>query len=338
MSFWSHSPGPFWSHWFSSLWSCATNDICVLDQHVDKKQKYLIPIPGTRVTELLPSHAIDVELLLSKHYQTFPRSRIFLKADRIRDGILYDGWIGVGVFAGAKLIGCAFSRSLGSLFLKGETMSNVGLVDFFCVETGWRKKGIASLLLQELVKLTAKNRRIVHIFMKDGLPFGPLPPIWQSQFLWRKRGLPDESKEYIGEEGVATRSQIRVFTYAQHLPYEGSIGTVPSQLSGDSKLYGFCYRGYNVSLCITDTFHRSVPEGYKIGEILWILPHGNVPKEIQELAVEALVDTCNYEIVLMDATIPHQKKKGWQKDSPYGYYIFNYNPGQFINLRPYLVP
>ncbi len=90
-------------------------------------------------------------------------------------------------------------------------------------------------------------------------------------------------------------------------------------------------------LCITDTFHRSVPEGWKIGEIQWILPNGSVPREIQELAIEALVDTCKYEIVLMDATLPHQKDKGWQKDSAFGYYLFNYNPAHFFSLKPYFV-
>jgi hypothetical protein len=80
-----------------------------------------------------------------------------------------------------------------------------------------------------------------------------------------------------------------------------------------------------------------VPEGLKIGEVSWILPHGSVPLAIQQMAVEALVDTCGYEVLLMDTSIPHQTEKGWQKDAPYGYYLFNYNPGHFFSLKPYLI-
>ena len=118
---------------------------------------------------------------------------------------------------------------------------------------------------------------------------------------------------------------------------EGTVASIPQQLSGDSQIYSFTYRGHTMSLCVTDTFHRSVPEGWRIGEVSWILPHGNVPQTVQELAVEALVDNCEFEVLLMDASLPHQKTKGWQKDSLYGYYLFNYNPEHFFSMKPYFV-
>jgi hypothetical protein len=337
MSFWSHSPGPFWSHFFMSLFSCTEYDVGMLNAFLDKSPRKLVAPPGTRVQELTELNAVEIETLLHKHYQTFSKSKIFLTSQRIREGFLYDGWIGVGVYTGLKLIACCISRDLGTLQVKTNDIPRAGLVDFFCVETSWRKQGIASFLLQEFVMITAKKRRLVHIFQKEGLPLSPLPPVWQSQYIWRKKGLREQSADYIGKEGIATRTHIRSFNYTTVLPYENCIGSIPHQLTGDSELYSFNYKGYVVTLCITDTFHRSVPEGWRIGELSWILPHGEVPVNVQQLAVEALVDTSPYEILLMDATLPHQKEKGWQKDTPYGYYIFNYNPGHFFTLKPYFV-
>lgn len=337
MSFWSHSPGPYWLHLFSSLFSCWDHDVGMLNAFLDKSPRLVRSPPGTRLQEITELNANEIETLLHNHYQTFPRSKICLDAKRIREGFLYDNWIGVGIYTGIKLIGCCISRELGTLSVKSNDIPRVGLVDFFCVETSWRKKGVASFLLQEFVLLTAKKRRLVHIFQKEGLPLSPIPPIWQSQYLWRKRGLPGETTGYIGKEGIATRTHIRSFNYASAIPYASSISSIPHQLTGDSELYSFMYKGFTISLCLTNSFHRSVPEGWRIGEISWVLPHGDVPVKIQELAVEALVDNCDYEILLMDAAIPHQKEKGWQKDSPYGYYLFNYNPGQFFSLKPYFV-
>jgi GNAT superfamily N-acetyltransferase len=337
MSFWSHSPGPTWWHWFQSLNVCIEQDIGLLNDSLHRVPKLLKSPSGTRIHELTELNAKDVETLLNQHYQTFPRSKIFLSAQRIREGFLYDGWLGIGVYTGLKLIGCAISRDLGTLHVAGNEVPRTGLVDFFCVAESWRKKGIASLLLQELVILTAKKGRLVHVFQKEGLPISPLPPVWQSHYIWRMKGIVGEEKGYIGKEEIGTRSPIRSFNYAECIPYKGVIASVPNQLTGDSELYSFNYRGYTMNLCITDTFHRSVPEGWRIGEIQWILSNQQVPLEIQQLAIEALVDSSRYEVVLMDATLPHQKRRGWQKDSPYGYYLFNYNPGQFFSLKPHFV-
>jgi GNAT superfamily N-acetyltransferase len=309
----------------------------MLSNTQDKLARWIRLPSGTRVQELTELNAKEIELLLKHHYQTFPRAKLFLSDTRIREGFMYDNWIGVGVYTGLKLIGCVISRELGTITVNGNDMPRVGLVDFFCVETSWRKKGLASLLLQEFVITCAKKKRCIHIFCKEGLPISPLPPIWQSQYIWRKRGLPDESSYSIGKEGIATRSYVRSFNYTSYVPHKGCISSTPSQLTGDSELYSFNYKGYTLNLCITDTFHRSVPEGWKIGEILWVLPKNETPRNVVELAVEALVDNCKFDIVLMDATIPHNKTKGWQKDSPYGYYIYNYNPAHFFSLKPYFV-
>ena len=112
MSFWSHSPGPSWLHFLKSLFVCGDSDVGMLNVFLDKLPKLIAPVPGTRVQELTELNAKDLEDLLHNHYQTFPRSKLILSEKRIREGFLYDGWIGVGVFIGLKLVGCCISRDL----------------------------------------------------------------------------------------------------------------------------------------------------------------------------------------------------------------------------------
>lgn len=331
MSFWSISPGPHWSNYFKSFFYCKDTK-GILSTNLLTIPKVQIAPSGTTVRELTEHDSTAMEALLLRDYQTFPRSRIFLSAKRISEGFRFDSWIGVGVFVGKELIGCAVSRNLGSLQFR-TTVSKTGLVDFFCVAKLWRKRGLASLLLQELVIATAKKKRLVHLFQKEGLPLSPLPPIWQSQYIWRKKEKTNLGM-HLSKEAFSRHSQINTFDFVSSL--QNAFVFVPEQLTGDSEFYSFNYKGNIVFLCITDTFHRSVPDGGRIGEILWCVPKDTVPQEIQEIAVETLADSCQYDIVLMDIAIPHKKK--WEKDSPYGYYIFNYNPGEFFTLHPSFVP
>jgi GNAT superfamily N-acetyltransferase len=297
-----------------------------------------LQLPSTlRFTILDSSHAEAIKTLLYDDYQTFPRSRISLSHERIHRGFQQDGWIGCGVFEGSALVGCCISRKLGILRIHLDEFTNCGLVDFFCVKQSWRSKGIASFLLQELVYLTAKLGRLIHIFQKEGIPLSPMPPMWQSSYLWRQKESPTGGKEYIRSQGIAPHHLVPYFEHTSNIPYQNTVVNIPSYLTGDSELFAFHYKGFTVFLCLTDTFHLSVPEGWRIGELSWIVPVGTVPLEIQEAAVETLVDSCTYEIILLDQTIPHRKTKSWKKDSPYGYYLFNYNPGTFFKMKPYLV-
>jgi GNAT superfamily N-acetyltransferase len=337
MSFWDTSPGPFWSDVFKGWFSCTPPPRRPLCLSFEEKPRPLQLSSTLRFQRLDASHSEAIRALLYADYQTFPRSRISLSKERIHDGFQKDGWIGCGVFEETTLVGCCISRKLGILRIHLDEFTNCGLVDFFCVKASHRKQGIASFLLQELVHLTAKSGRLLHIFQKEGIPLSPVPPIWQSSYLWRQKETLSGGKEYLRPQGIAPHHIVPYFEHTSHIPYHNTIINIPQYLTGDSELFAFHYKGMVVFMCLTDTFHRSVPEGWRIGELSWIVPVGTVPQEIQEAAVETLVDSCSYEIVLLDQTIPHRKTKPWRKDSPYGYYLFNYNPGTFFKIKPYFI-
>ena len=320
-SFWKSSPGP---HWLDYLWSFIPffkPRSGVLDRNIVNRERN-IALPDDSYSIVLSADKNkEIEELLRDNYKMFEKSRIILRAERIRMGLLMDEWIGVGVMCASRerLIGCCFSRSIGRV--RGE---EAGVVDFFCVHEGWRSKGIASFMLQELVHLTASAGRLVHFFMKEGLPVSPLPPVWFSQYVCRKRGLPNEMGQYIYL--VSSNPPASLSAYG--------ITNMPRRVK-DSRIYGFIYNGHTVIMCLTDLFHRSVPQGLTMGEITWVYAP-DVPIEIQQMAVEAMVDHCVYDILFLDITLPRDTRKDWKEDSIYCWYMFNYHPGRFFNQHPQL--
>ena len=339
MSFWSEVPGPHWSHCIESFNPCAPVSYGVCQPQLQNKPKHC-SLPRTlRFVQLSHKYAQQLEALLKADYSIYSRCKISLSERRIHDGFLLDKWIGVGVLTiDKKLVGCCISRPLGRLKLSHETLHESGIVDYFCIHHAYRKQGIASAILEELVLRTANQGRAVHLFLKEGFPLWKLPPLYTSQYLSRKKGLPSESKDFLGSMGIGLHGPIQSYTHADYLPLRKFIANLPHQLTGDSELFSFSYKGHSVFLCMTDLHHRTVPEGHRIGELTWMLPQTvEVPVAIQRLAVETCIDSSRFEIVLLDKSIPHDSKQAWETDAPFSWYIYNYNPGTFFTTKPFLI-
>lgn len=330
MSFWDNSPGPTWTDFLKSISPFSKSVIPhILNHSLDSLPRILSCPTALTSIYLTAEHSEKVAALLKEEYQTFPKTRICITPARIRNGFMFDGWIGCGVLTeAAELVGCCISRSLGTLRISDHYIPETGLVDFFCVSKNYRKQGIASFLLQELVYETSKRHRFVHIFMKEGLPLSPLPPIWQSNYIVRKRSIPPSTKQYL--------TQIDDMRLISQFQISNGIGNTLPRHTGDSQLFLYSFKGSNVYMCLTDTFHRSIPEGEKLGEILWVhAKQIDTPTAILKEAVETLVDNGNYDLILMDSAWPHDIRNGWKKDTMYGWYLFNCHPGSFFGLKPH---
>lgn len=338
MSYWKRSPGPHWSHFFQSLNPFASPQIGVLDSALAARPRLNGP-PGCSSVVLNAEHAGRIAALLQSDYVKFPRARITLSEERIRQGFQLDAWIGVGAIADkdGSLIGCVISRPIGHLLFQFSDIPDAGHVDFFCVAKTWRKKGIASFLLQELTHATAVAGRLVHSFQHEGGLVPALPPVWQGRFVWRKRGLPNEGAQYLRRIDISERYPLQDIIHLRHLKEE-HLRSRLHHMTGDSLLFLFQYRGFGFHICVTDTFHRSVPENWKIGEILWVLPHqATTPKLIQTFAIETFVDHAPFDILLMDSSYPHDGRKGWKKDAAFTWYLSNFNTGTYFGLQPYFI-
>ena len=340
MSFWKNTPGPTWWDCIESLNPCIQPIYGVCRSNLQKQVSSTLPKTLHRAS-LSAKHASLLETFLQKHFTIYSRCRISLSTQRIRQGFLQDGWIGVGVFTIEKtLIGCCISKPLGNMKFPHETLQEGGVVDYFCVHKDYRKQGIAESMLNELVRLTAEKERLVHIFLKEGFPLVSLPPLYTGQYIVRQKKKLEkeqEQKGHFSSMGIGTNIPIKEYLHTDFLPLTKFAANLPSQLNGDSELFGFNYKGHDVFLCMTDLHHRTVPEGYIVGELSWMLPKtAEVPLSIQRLAVETCVDASKFDIVLLDSTIPHDKK-AWRKDAAYSWYIFNYNPGSFFHVKPFWI-
>lgn len=326
MSFWQSSPGPFWYHWIHSLFEMK--QVSILDTRLQDRKK-LLKLPEGFQSKILEVNDTDLLIgLLRNHYVVFPKARCILSKEQCIRGFMKEGWLGIGVFNTKKeLIACSISRPLGDLEFSGSgVLKNCGIVDFLCVSTEFRRIKLSSFMLQELVDLTSSRGRMVHIFQKEGLPLSPLPPLWSSQYLWRKRShtmdtvlcRPCDSSilEHIRLNGLTVRNR--------------------TQQLGSSSLWTYTRKEGSVLLCLLDLHHRSVPEGYRMGEILWQLDlTEGITNELREKATEALVDQCEFDVLMIDSTVPHMEL--WQIDSPYSWYIFNCDPGNYFSTKPYWI-
>jgi hypothetical protein len=157
-----------------------------------------------------------------------------------------------------------------------------------------------------------EEKRYIHYFLKEGYPLFVLPPLYSSRYLYR---LKNEA-------------------------YHHSITPVKvlGSIYDESQTYVYINGVHEVRVCIVNHFHRSVPEGWKIGELFWIKPTKDAPLILQKEAVEAVIDYCDYELILMDYRIPHNTQYKWKRDSAYTWYIFNYNPGTFYTTKPMFQP
>jgi len=339
MSFWADSPGPTWWDCIESLNPCIQSPYGISRSNLHRKPRSKKMPRGLALVQLNPNHAERLAAFLREHFVLYPRSRISLTKERIYAGLSKEQWIGVGVFTADKqLVGCCISKPLGRMKFSHEMLEQGGVVDYFCVHRDYRKQGLATCMLQELVFQTAQKERDVHIFLKEGFPLWNLPPLYHSQYISRRKGDPGVFKEQFGSQGIELHTPILQYTHADFFPLRNIVGNLPYELSGDSELFGFNYKGHDVYLCMTDLHHCSVPEGHTIGELSWILPKTiEVPLSIQRLAVETCVDCSKFDIVIMDSKIPHDSKKPWGKDATYSWYIFNYNPGEFFKVKPFWI-
>jgi GNAT superfamily N-acetyltransferase len=338
MSFWKRSPGPTWWDCIESFNPCREANTGICDNAIVHKQRvYTLP-PGFRFVQLTDKYSSILERFLKEHFSIYTSCRINLSKERIREGFIGDGWIGVGIATDVKkLVGCCISKDLGRMKFSNEILEQSGLVDYFCVDKDYRQLGFASLLLEELVYQTAKQDRLVHIFCKEGFPLWRLPPLYTGRYIVRSPQTPGESKDYFGSMGITPHYEIQNYSHADYLPLQNFVANLPHKLSGDSELFAFNYKGHIVFLCLTDIHHVSVPEGKVIGELSWILPQTpEVPLSIQTLAVETCVDCSKFDIVLMDERIPHQNKS-WKRDASFSWYMFNYNPGGFFTVKPFWI-
>ena len=327
MGFWDQSPGPHWSDYFWSPFSCSGIPFAIPIR--SKKSAMPFSKHFGSISLAGPEQTSEVVLFLQTHFKITEKSVCTLSSETLLQGIQNCGWICVIARNGfGAIVGTIISRSVGRLqftlkhkqSIRTSSASNVGYIDFFCIAPEMRKSGLGSYLLKWLDFFSQQQNRFIQLFSKEVFPLRQLPSLWGGSYIVRSTRKTVKSIQFLESQDFFRDH----FTSTSSLP----ISCIPEYDSPFTKVFYKKVNDVTVFVAITNTFHSST-KGETIGEVLFVYCKSYVRPEV----VEGLLDRSGYDILLMDSSIPHQKEK-WQKDSSYWLYCYNLNPKRFFGQRP----
>lgn len=341
MSFWGQSPGPTWSDF---IWSMI---LCMGSVHafpIDRIK--LEPPTGAYCHTLRQATERDsdkIAAFLQKHFKITERTVCTLSGERIRQGIS-GGWIVIySMGENGEVLGCIISRPLGECRfferdgtkLRSSSVKNIGFIDFFSVLPSLQKSGLGSSLLNHIRYRTSQQGRFVHFFQKELTPLRTLPPIWSGRYIARSV---DTIANHLVQPISTNFKEWAHYDAIKSNKLWFAIGTRPEKMSHDTQLFKYMATGFTFYVAITDTFSVEKGTTRRMGEVIswWSVgtEHHESSSEENARAMEIILNSSGYQILLMDSTFPHMKD-GWQLDAPYYYYIYNLNPRRFFTLRPW---
>lgn len=317
MSFWRQSPGPHWSHSFKSLLGSTAKP------RVFEKT---FPKPAFTYDLLTAQQASEIVIFLAEHYKIFPRSRISLDGNQLEKCITEKGWIGIGIREEKGLVGLVFLRPLGFLMSHEVSIDNEKgvLVDFFCVHSDWRKKGVGSKLLHAVVYEGSQRGYLMYFFIKEGIPIPSLPALRMSSYKWRPKHnpMPVNLKEYV-------KPMLQPM-----IPRHEELWNVP-QLPHSATVYECSSPVFTppIYVCVTPMYHTSEGDRRTMGEILWVWfdkRKGSHSEQKISRVIETVADICPYDMIFLDKSIPHDENH-WIPDATYSWYGFNFHPARFFS-------
>ena len=317
MSFWRKSPGPHWSHSFKSLLGSTAKP------HLFQTS---FPKPDFIYEVFTAQQAPEISLFLSQHYKIFPKSRVALPASQLAICMTDQGWIGVGIRQDYTLIGVVFLRPLGYIMHEEASVENEkgAIVDFYCVHTQFRSKGVGSNLLHALAHEGSLQGYFMYFFAKEGMPLPTLPALRISSYVWRPKHkpMPVNLKEYVKPMLHPMLPRQKELWNAPQLPTSATVYECASPVFTPP-----------IYVCVSPMYHVSELEGKTMGEILWVWydkRKGSHADQKITRVVETVADICPFDMIFLEKSIPHDENL-WIPDATYSWYSFNFHPARFFS-------
>lgn len=333
MSFWKESPGPHWSDWISSLFSCSGVSLA---QPIRRNPLALTTYAESVTYSLAKStEASTIVDFLSEHFKITQNAKCCLPVERLARGLQSD-WIMVLAKNEGKIVGVVASRFLGSLMfqtlieseLKQSKYSSADYIDFFCIHPDYRKTGIGSDLLKSIDFYSSERGRPIHFFQKEIIPLSSIPPIWYGSYVVRQIILGNTTNPRISLSQHQLKRKIQP---------EFTISFANPRASQDSRYYVNDCGNFKIHLAITNTYH--IFQNAWLGEVLFYSVEDadeEIPLKNIAAAIEEIIEIAGYQYILMDESIPHLKQFNWTRDASYFIYIYNSNPRKFFSVKPLL--
>lgn len=306
------------SHTCESLASKAGQDIGVHNFGTERYQtKQVFKIQQEKEIE-------DCLILWKRWYKTSNRCRISIDPTFLKNRVSSGEWICYVArdLQFGECIGSVISRPLGWLRIGPTVFKNVRCIDFLCVAEGWRKRGVARELLIRIHNHMAEANATTgiippHLFLLE-TPQIQIPPLCTVSLVRRLGGLKghavNECKEISQIQEALYRLWIDRKIRVVSVPSVESGGGVSGNRLGATRIVriGGWY------LAIQDTWHRTIPEGFHIIELLgpWRAGVESAAEISAEEAVELCVDStvCKKSIVLTSAFTP-RSSADWVPDA-----------------------
>ena len=310
MSFWTNNPcSPSWSSFASAWWNKTPLQLLCANPWAPTVK----PIASLQLRKGRVEDARAIVEFWNRFYSTSASSKCFFPADvfcrRLLKGV-WEVYVVVHPDSG-ELIGTITRRWIQSVQIGDAVLPRAGLVDYFCVHPAWRKKGVGNWLLTTLHHTGMRSPAPCppHFFLWEGVNLRI--PSFCTGFFYNKRGaargtLPTVSKDAFPAAWASIQAECSI--RAGGVPNEEDISVYPVK---------------GAYVAIQNTFHRSIPDGARIGVIL-----GDPDASL----IETVLEEGGYGILLH--TSYHQ---GWSMDSPYQWVAYNLQLNTLFGQFPCLL-
>lgn len=305
LGFWTqNSCSPSWVTFLKHAWSGDPPNLLETEPSVRR----LVPIPGIQILKADDSHLLDLPNFWANWFSISKACRCTIPLAHIRkkvQGGPYGSWeVFVAVRPSGEIVGTIVRRWCKNVWMHGVKWGLVGVVDYFCIHPGWRKRGVGRNLLAYLHNQT-RAPIPPHLMFWEGIQ-PSLPPL-STGFFWAFQ------KTGAGLGGVAVGPEERQKAW-EMIPK----GLLYSEAPDSEIWIGKTRSGF---VAIWDTFHRSVPEGKRIGIVIGATSE-------QDLET---IET-PFGVLLAD----HRISSAWTLDSPYQWYAYNMKYGSIQFSFPQL--
>lgn len=233
-----------------------------------------------------------------------------------------------------QIVGCVFSLFCGGILQTNEPM---GLITWLCVHPSYRKQGLTNSLLRGIYRVAQPWK--IHWWRNDGLFSSPIPPVWTSHRIIRKKG----AGAVMGSQSPTLRATKRPFhtietQFISKWSIEHPTGivlkspqTVPIQLVECWELRQS--PTHVVWILCQPTFEVQRQDGGYWCEVLAWVVEGFQSYEMTQM-IEFCLESTPYDWFDAPSEMPHLEQN-WKSNGYSSWSVFGLDPGQPVQ-RPIL--
>lgn len=305
--FWNNNPcAPNWSSALAAWWSKKPPSLL----QVQPYRVPCIPVSGCELRRGVIGDASAISEFWSRWFAVTPSCRCLLPANFIAESISSGRWELYLVLDSSTgcIVGTGVRRWLTNLTFRYENTKEViwnkaAMIDYFCCAPAWRSKGVGRWILATLQN-TGPVPLPPHLILWEGL-HPTIPPV-STGFFYAIRSFV-KTKEDIQEIKESHERQTAWNTLLEQ--NKPDLFTKTGSFEEVS-----LWRVKDGFLAIWNTFHRSIPDGAKIG-VLIMASSGKT--------IDRFVESSQNPFGVLLATETKDSELTWTIDSPYQWIVYN---------------